>query len=63
MIPEQCDIEQLTSSLSSDGILSITAPRKNDPESQNERAIKIEHTGKPAIQEKVEQKAQEKKEK
>jgi len=60
MIPEQCDIDQVTSSLSSDGMLSITAPRKDKPKTQNERAIKIEHTGKPAIQEKVQEKAQEK---
>ncbi|KAL6254586.1 hypothetical protein P5V15_014638 [Pogonomyrmex californicus] len=60
MIPEQCDIDQVTSSLSSDGVLSITAPRKDKPKTQNERAIKIEHTGKPAIQEKVQEKVQEK---
>lgn len=60
MIPEQCDIDQVTSSLSSDGILTITAPRKDKPKAKNERAIKIEHTGKPAIQEKVQEKTQEK---
>ncbi|XP_012536899.1 protein lethal(2)essential for life [Monomorium pharaonis] len=61
MVPEQCDIDQVTSNLSSDGVLSITAPRKDQPKLQNERLIKIEHTGKPAIQEKVQGK--EKKEK
>lgn len=50
LIPEQCDIDQVTSKLSSDGVLSITAPRKNQPKTENERTIKIEHTGKPAIQ-------------
>ncbi|KAG5318722.1 L2EFL protein, partial [Pseudoatta argentina] len=60
MIPEQCDIDQVSSSLSSDGILSITAPRKDRPKSQNERTIKIQHTGKPAVQEKAQEKAQEK---
>lgn len=61
MIPGQCDIDQVSSSLSSDGILSITAPRKDKPKAQNEREIKIEHTGKPAtIQEKVQEKVQEK---
>ncbi|XP_034938257.1 protein lethal(2)essential for life-like [Chelonus insularis] len=49
MIPEQCDIDQVSSSLSSDGVLTITAPRKNIPKQDNERSIKIEHTGKPAI--------------
>ncbi|XP_011868589.1 PREDICTED: protein lethal(2)essential for life-like [Vollenhovia emeryi] len=61
MIPEQCDIDQVTSSLSSDGLLSITAPRKD--QAQNERSIKIEHTGKPMVQEKAQEKAQEKKDK
>ncbi|KAK0168825.1 hypothetical protein PV327_002592 [Microctonus hyperodae] len=49
MIPEQCDLDQVTSSLSSDGVLSITAPRKDVPMVENERKIQIEHTGKPAI--------------
>ena len=62
MIPEQCDVEQVSSSLSSDGVLSITAPRKDQPKDKNERSIKIEHTGKPAIREKVESKKEEKKE-
>ncbi|KYN18547.1 PREDICTED: protein lethal(2)essential for life [Trachymyrmex cornetzi] len=60
MIPEQCDIDQVSSSLSSDGMLSITAPRKDKPKSQIERTIKIQHTGKPAIQEKAQEKTQEK---
>ncbi|XP_012269994.1 protein lethal(2)essential for life [Orussus abietinus] len=54
LIPEQCDLEQITSNLSSDGVLSITAPRKDTAKQQNERSIKIEHTGKPAIREKTE---------
>lgn len=52
IIPEQCDIEQVSSKLSSDGVLTITAPRKDRPKVENERTIKIEHTGKPAIQSK-----------
>lgn len=60
MIPEQCNIEEVSSSLSSDGVLTITAPRKEKSETKNERSIKIEHTGKPAIQEK--QKEEKKKE-
>ncbi|KAK2579616.1 hypothetical protein KPH14_010907 [Odynerus spinipes] len=50
LIPEQCDIDQVTSKLSTDGVLTITAPRKEQPKVENERTIKIEHTGKPAIQ-------------
>ncbi|KAH0956557.1 hypothetical protein HN011_003674 [Eciton burchellii] len=53
MIPEQCNIDQVTSNLSSDGILTITAPRKDKANQQNERSIKIEQTGKPAFQEKT----------
>ncbi|XP_031836306.1 protein lethal(2)essential for life [Nomia melanderi] len=49
LLPEQVDEEQLTSNISSDGILTITAPIKATQEKPNERIIKIERTGKPAI--------------
>ncbi|XP_043482308.1 protein lethal(2)essential for life-like [Leptopilina heterotoma] len=50
LVPEQCDIEKLTSSLSSDGVLAINAPRKDLPiEDKKERVIEIQHTGTPAI--------------
>ncbi|CAL7948314.1 unnamed protein product [Xylocopa violacea] len=58
MIPEQCDVDQVSSKLSSDGVLSITAPRKDQPKVENERVIKIEHTGKPAIQSKTNEQQQ-----
>lgn len=50
IVPSQCDIEKVESHLSTDGILSITAPRKESlkPES-NERIVKIQYTGKPAL--------------
>ena len=49
-VPEQCDIDELKSSMSSDGVLTITAPRKQaDPEKKNERIIQIQSTGQPAI--------------
>ncbi|XP_076620281.1 protein lethal(2)essential for life [Colletes latitarsis] len=48
-IPEQCDIDQVSSKLSSDGVLTIIAPRKDQPKIENERVIKIEHTRKPAL--------------
>ncbi|XP_043279355.1 protein lethal(2)essential for life-like [Venturia canescens] len=51
IVPEQCDIDQVVSKLSSDGVLSITVPRKELPKVTNERSIKIEHTGKPAVRE------------
>lgn len=50
MIPQQCDIDQVSPKLSSDGVLTITVPRKDAPNVENERVIKIEHTGKPAMQ-------------
>lgn len=49
LIPEQCNIEHVKSSLSSDGVLSIEVPRKEQPKLQNEKVVKIEHTGKPAL--------------
>jgi hypothetical protein len=52
MIPEQCNIDEVSSSLSSDGVLSIVAPRKEQAPPRNEKSIKIEHTGKPAVQNK-----------
>nr|XP_033339725.1 protein lethal(2)essential for life [Megalopta genalis] len=50
MIPDQCNLDQVTSKLSSDGVLTISAPRKDQPKIENERVIQIEHTGKPAVQ-------------
>ncbi|XP_034938258.1 protein lethal(2)essential for life-like [Chelonus insularis] len=49
LIPEQCDIDQVSSKLSSDGVLTIIVPRKDQPKIEGERKINIEHTGKPAI--------------
>lgn len=51
LVPSQCDVDQVQSKLSSDGTLTITAPRKPVPASENrERVVKIQHTGKPALQ-------------
>lgn len=60
MIPEQCDLDQVSSNLSSDGVLSISAPRKEQPKVTNEKVVKIEHTGKPAIKESSEKKVEKK---
>lgn len=49
MLPEQVDRDKLESNISSDGILTIKAPLKQTEEKKNERTIKIELTGKPAI--------------
>ena len=51
LIPEQCNTGQVSSSLSSDGVLTITAPRKEQSQPQTERSITIEQTGKPALKE------------
>lgn len=52
LIPDQCNIEQVASNLSSDGVLTITAPRKEQPKVKGaERQIQIQHTGKPAVKE------------
>ncbi|KZC10002.1 PREDICTED: protein lethal(2)essential for life-like [Dufourea novaeangliae] len=60
LIPEQCDIDQVSSKLSLDGLLTINAPRKAQPKAENERVIKITFTGKPAIQGRAQQTKQEK---
>ncbi|XP_050357202.1 protein lethal(2)essential for life-like [Nymphalis io] len=44
-IPEGCTPETVESRLSSDGVLTITAPRKVPPAVQGERAIPITQTG------------------
>ncbi|CAL7948312.1 unnamed protein product [Xylocopa violacea] len=49
LLPEQVDESQLASNISSDGVLTITAPVKEVEKKSNERNIKIELTGKPAI--------------
>lgn len=42
------DPEKATSTLTSDGILTITAPRKPEAiEQKKEKTVKIEHIGKP----------------
>ncbi|XP_014474156.1 PREDICTED: protein lethal(2)essential for life-like [Dinoponera quadriceps] len=45
MVPEQCDPEKVTSTLSSDGVLTINVPRRSEAD-KGERVIDIEHTGK-----------------
>lgn len=62
MVPEQCDPEQATSTLSSDGVLTVTAPRKPEAlENKRVKPIKIEHTGKPALENENEQQGQQQK--
>ena len=60
LIPEQCEVEKVVSKLSSDGVLTISAPRKEQPQLKGERVIKIEHTGKPALKQKEEEETKKK---
>ncbi|XP_015127760.1 protein lethal(2)essential for life [Diachasma alloeum] len=56
LVPEQCDPDKASSTLSSDGVLSITVPRKPEAiEQKKEKPISIEHTGKPAVENKIEE--------
>uniref|UniRef100_A0A1B6GR70 SHSP domain-containing protein n=1 Tax=Cuerna arida TaxID=1464854 RepID=A0A1B6GR70_9HEMI len=47
-LPENCDLQALQSSLSSDGVLQLTAPKKAI-EDQGARAIPITQTNAPAV--------------
>ncbi|XP_055608237.1 protein lethal(2)essential for life-like [Uranotaenia lowii] len=47
ILPHDHDPEGIVSSLSSDGILTISAPKKTLPEPEKERTIQIVHTGQP----------------
>ncbi|XP_029725079.2 protein lethal(2)essential for life [Aedes albopictus] len=50
MLPEGHDANQIVSSLSSDGILTVTAPKKALPAPEGPKAIPIVQTGQPAKQ-------------
>ncbi|XP_032665442.1 protein lethal(2)essential for life-like [Odontomachus brunneus] len=55
MFPEQCDMEKITSNLSSDGVLTINMPKKLETvDDKKERVINIKHTGKPAVEDEAE---------
>ncbi|KAL3283624.1 hypothetical protein HHI36_006763 [Cryptolaemus montrouzieri] len=48
VIPKYCDYTKVESKLSSDGVLSITAPRIQDDKSVEHKSIPIQKTGQPA---------------
>ncbi|CAG2064813.1 unnamed protein product [Timema podura] len=52
LLPEGVDPEAVTSTLSSDGVLSIAAPKKALPGIEKERTVPINFTNQPAIKDK-----------
>lgn len=63
VLPKDCDINKVESKLSSDGVLTITAP-KNKPEEPENKTIPITQTGQPAkIEKKQEEEEEDKQEK
>uniref|UniRef100_A0A2M4C172 Putative alpha crystallin n=1 Tax=Anopheles marajoara TaxID=58244 RepID=A0A2M4C172_9DIPT len=52
LVPIGYDANLIVSSLSSDGILTVTAPRIGLPAPKVEKYVPIWHTGKPAIEDK-----------
>lgn len=49
LLPDRADVDKVSSNISTDGVLTILAPLKETEEKSNEKKIKIEFTGKPAI--------------
>lgn len=45
LLPSDHDIEGVVSSLSSDGILTVTAPKKDDKPKNTDRVVPIQQTG------------------
>ncbi|XP_015603615.1 protein lethal(2)essential for life [Cephus cinctus] len=56
VLPSSHDVENVTSSLSSDGVLTITAPKKSSTPAGTERVVNIVKTGVPAAKSEDEQK-------
>ncbi|KAL2729531.1 hypothetical protein V1478_005821 [Vespula squamosa] len=56
LLPNQADADKVSSNISTDGILTIMAPLKESLEKPNEKKIKIELTGKPAVTRKNDEK-------
>lgn len=48
-LPERADVDRVSSALSSDGVLTVTAPLRKGSDEPDERVIKIELTGQPAL--------------
>lgn len=56
LLPNQADADKVSSNISTDGILTIMTPLKESLEKPNEKKIKIELTGKPAVTRKDDEK-------
>ncbi|XP_060519200.1 alpha-crystallin B chain-like [Cylas formicarius] len=48
-LPEDCDVARLQSKLSSDGVLTISAPKKRDDKEVELNEIPIHHTWRPRL--------------
>nr|UTS59878.1 heat shock protein 20 [Monochamus alternatus] len=59
VLPQNCDINQVQSKLSSDGVLTITAPKVGEDKSIQHKEVPIIQTGEPL--KRVEQKKEEQK--
>lgn len=57
VLPDNVDPAAVVSALSSDGVLTISAPKKQQSLPQNERMVPIVQTQKPAIKSKKQEKA------
>lgn len=55
-LSEDFNVKELTSKLSSDGLLTIVAPKKRPLKEETERTIQIERTGKPFVNKQREKK-------
>lgn len=49
ILPSDIEVNNIVSSLSSDGVLTVTAPKKALPLPSGERVVPIVHTGVPAV--------------
>lgn len=49
VLPQDCDVTKIQSSLSSDGVLTITAPKKPEDGDTEDQEIPVIHTGRPII--------------
>ncbi|KAJ8920349.1 hypothetical protein NQ315_012011 [Exocentrus adspersus] len=61
VLPDNCDINKVQSKMSSDGVLSVIAPKKDAHKKIKHKSIPIEQTGQPAKKRKLEDQKENKK--